>query len=196
MNILYLGPPSPLIKYLLSDKDSISLSLCNKILREWQYAFRAQSHDWIVSYGYRYILPQWFLDKFPNRVVNCHIGYLPFGRGASPNLFAWLNQEPHGVTLHYIDAGVDTGDIIGQEQVVFANPELETLATSYQVLQDAMVDLFKEYWPLLKAGNAPRKPQEGKGTYHTTAEANEILSTLPDGWDTPVSVLENYRVEH
>lgn len=46
--------------------------------------------------------------------MNLHISYLPWNKGADPNFWSCIDGTPAGVTLHHIDAGVDTGDIIAQ----------------------------------------------------------------------------------
>ena len=61
-----------------------------------------------------------------------------------------LEATPAGVTIHYIDAGVDTGDVIAQREVALADDD--TLATAYAKLQDAMAALFREQWPAIRAG--------------------------------------------
>jgi len=45
-----------------------------------------QSADFIISYGYRHLLPQEVIDEFPGRAINLHISMLPWNRGADPNL--------------------------------------------------------------------------------------------------------------
>ncbi len=83
------------------------------------------------------------------RVVNLHPGYLPWNRGSDPNLWSWIDNTPKGVTIHYVDEGVDTGDLIAQRLVEFEAHE--TLASSYQRLQVEMVKLFVEHWQSIRA---------------------------------------------
>lgn len=70
-----------------------------------------------ISAGYRSIIRPDVIACFPNGIVNVHTSLLPFGRGANPNAWAIANRTPSGVTLHLIDAGVDTGPILVQEEV-------------------------------------------------------------------------------
>ena len=63
---------------------------------------------------------QIFKNKIINltkyKIINCHAGKLPFYRGR--NILNWAlinNEEEFGITIHYVDKGVDTGDIILQE---------------------------------------------------------------------------------
>ena len=66
--------------------------------------------DFIVSYGYRYIIKKNIIDYFHKRIINLHISYLPYNRGADPNLWSILEDTPSGVTIHYIDDDKHTSD--------------------------------------------------------------------------------------
>ena len=102
--------------------------------------------NFIVSFGCRHIIKKSVLEYLPDRVINLHISYLPWNRGADPNLWSFLEDTPKGVSIHYIDEGIDTGDIIIQKRVSL-DEDSETLATSYNKLEMSIIDLFKEIWP-------------------------------------------------
>ncbi len=70
-----------------------------------------------ISVLYGYILPADLLGNFPCGVANLHPSFLPYGRGAHPNAWAIAEGHPAGVSLHLVDAGVDTGPIIRREEV-------------------------------------------------------------------------------
>ena len=145
--------------------------------------------DFIVSYRYRYILEKKIVDRFVGRAINLHISYLPWNRGADPNLWSWIDGTPKGVTIHYIDEGIDTGDVLCQRIVKFNDNE--TLATSYKRLQEAMVVMFISVWPLVRLGNFPGEQQPNGGSYHNISDKNELLhyGLLTKGWHTPVLML-------
>jgi methionyl-tRNA formyltransferase len=66
----------------------------------------------------------------PRGAINIHTGITPEYRSADPIFWALYRGEPEkvGVTIHYIDAGVDTGPVISQERVpVYADDSLATL---------------------------------------------------------------------
>ena len=50
-------------------------------------------------------------------IVNLHISYLPWNRGAHPNFWSFFDATPTGVSIHLIDKGIDTGPIIVQKKV-------------------------------------------------------------------------------
>jgi len=73
--------------------------------------------DAIIVVGYGRIIPQWMIDlpKFGN--INLHASWLPRYRGAAPIQWAIANGESQtGVTIMRIDAGLDTGDILLQDE--------------------------------------------------------------------------------
>lgn len=143
------------------------------------------TYDWIVSYGYLQKVPAYLCEEGDGRLINLHISYLPWNRGKDPNLWSWIDDTPKGVTIHYIAAGIDTGDIIAQREVSFGTDE--TLATSYQKLRHAMDNLFFETWPLLTSGKTTRMPQTHAGTYHRSSDKSAIA--LADGYETKCSQL-------
>jgi len=61
------------------------------------------------------------IDAFAGRILNLHLGLSPYYRGAGTNFWPLVNREPEfvGATIHYLDAGIDTGPIIAH-----ARPEL------------------------------------------------------------------------
>ncbi|MCL0081308.1 hypothetical protein M1N64_03665 [Peptococcaceae bacterium] len=50
------------------------------------------------------------MDKFQGRAINLHISFLPWNRGADPNFWSFIENAPVGVSIHYLDEGIDTGD--------------------------------------------------------------------------------------
>src|SRR5258708_9850020 len=74
--------------------------------------FAADLH---VSMSYDQILREKILSLPPRGTLNCHAGALPFYRGRNPLTWAIINGEAEfGVTVHWVDLGIDTGDIVRQ----------------------------------------------------------------------------------
>jgi phosphoribosylglycinamide formyltransferase-1 len=72
----------------------------------------------VVLAGYMHLLTPPFLQRFPERVVNVHPSLLPRFPGSRPIDDALAaGVEVTGVTVHYVDDGVDTGPVIAQEEV-------------------------------------------------------------------------------
>lgn len=188
MKVLALGPPSPLFEWLETQAD---VTYETQPLRDG--LIRWGKFDWLVSYGYRYILKKDILDLFPDRAVNVHISYLPWNRGADPNLWSWLDDTPKGVTIHHMDEGIDTGDIIFQVAVDFSGGD-PTLAESYETLKRVATQAFKVAWGTLVDGTAERHPQVGKGSFHRASDmAYWRYLFIPLKWDTPCSEIREGR---
>lgn len=149
MNILLLGEKSNLlIDKLLSLGHSADI-ICDKITIE-----TAKKYDFLISFGYRYILKKDVIDFFPDKIINLHISLLPYNRGANPNLWSYLEDTPKGVTIHYIDESVDTGNIILQKEV-----QNDTLKTSYDRLISEIVMLFNNNAENILNGSISSYPQ-------------------------------------
>jgi len=172
-HILFLGQDdSPLLKWL-REKEKVVINTSDKITPEF---IKQNNITFLISYGYRHILKKDVLDKFQNKAINLHISYLPWNRGADPNFWSFVEDTPKGVTIHYLDEGVDTGDIIVQKEVKFES-ENETLATTYQKLHVEIQELFKNHWAEIKTGKCQRRKQTEKGGYHKVKD-KECLSHL------------------
>ena len=86
--------------------------------RELVAALRARDVEAVVLAGFMRILTPAFLDAFPGRVINTHPALCPAfpGTGAPAQALAH-GVKVTGVTVHFVDAGVDTGPIIAQRAV-------------------------------------------------------------------------------
>ncbi len=194
MKVLFLGGKNPecekLLQFFHSAKEEV-ITIVEKItLQELQTI----NPEIIVSYNYRFILkPEIF--SFPRLgTVNLHVSYLPWNRGADPNFWSHVENTPKGVTVHYIDDGIDTGDIIGQELVEFSDDD--TLKTSYEKLHQTMQKLFCSLWQDIRIGMARRSKQAGEGTFHLAKDKDPFLPLLKKGYDTPISVLAGQGRNH
>lgn len=74
--------------------------------------------DILVSMSFNQIMKEEIIQSAPKGFINCHAGALPFYRGRNPLNWALINgEESFGVTVHYIDPGIDSGDIIARKTV-------------------------------------------------------------------------------
>ncbi len=134
---------------------------------------RALDPDVGVSVLFGYILRPSFLDIFPEGAVNLHPAYLPYNRGAYPNVWSIVDGTPAGVTLHEIDEGVDTGDIWARHQVE-VRPS-DTGRSLYQRLEQAGLYLFQSAWPKWKSDElTPIEQSEAEGTKYYTDDVEKI----------------------
>lgn len=137
--------------------------------------------DLIVSYNYKYLIREDVIDYMKGKIINLHISYLPWNRGSSPNFWSFYDNTPKGVTIHQISAGLDEGKILYQKECEF-NPYEETFVTSYEKLNETIVELFKENWEEIKTGTYELKSQDGNGSYHTMRDFNELIERYPFKW--------------
>lgn len=147
--------------------------------------------DWIVSYGCREIIRKPWIDAYPNKIVNVHVGFLPWNRGADPNFWSWFEGTPKGITIHAIDGGIDTGPIFGQAMVSFKNLEKHDLESTYAVLRKTATDHFIHLWPYIADGLRPSEQDRTIGTYHRTRDKEKWMRMLPKGLKTPVSEVQD-----
>jgi methionyl-tRNA formyltransferase len=189
--ILFLGPENSSILIWLREQGEEVFQTQGKITAQ---SIDLEAYGFLISYGYRHILGKQILDKFIDRAINLHISYLPWNRGADPNFWSFIGKTPKGVTIHYLDEGVDTGDIILQNEIVF-DVNKETLASSYEQLQAAIQELFIQNWNEIKNGLCLRHRQYGEGSHHRVRDKEPLAYLLTSGWNTPVSVLANYAAE-
>lgn len=125
-----------------------------------------------VSVLFDYILRPACIDLFPNGMINLHPSYLPYNRGQYPNVWSLVEGTPAGVTLHQIDEGLDTGDIVAQHEVPVA--ATDTGKTLYEKLEQAGLDLFRDQWVKISQGTATQQPQAGTATIHRTRDVDTI----------------------
>jgi methionyl-tRNA formyltransferase len=149
--------------------------------------------DLAVSYSYRHIIKPEVLAM--GRFINLHISMLPWNRGADPNAWSILDDTPKGVTIHVIDAGLDTGPALFQRAVHF--DDNETLGGSYAKLQAAIQALFIENWPAIRDNTATPRPYREKGSYHHSREFAAIKGRVmgAEGWAVPICLLRARHME-
>lgn len=101
--------------------------------------------------------------------VNTHPSLLPYNRGKHYNFWALVEQVPFGVSIHLVDSGVDTGDVVAQAAIAY--DWSDTGESLYKKAQVAMVDLFRNVYPILRTGQWTSKEQgEGQGSFHRASE--------------------------
>jgi methionyl-tRNA formyltransferase len=126
---------------------------------EFAQEIRRLKPDLIFSFYYRRLLCPATLATPRLGGINLHGSLLPKYRGRAPLNWVLIQGEPiTGVTLHYMDALADHGDIIAQRTVPIAIED--TALTLSRKLTAAARMLLAESYPLIVAGRAPRIPQD------------------------------------
>lgn len=112
-----------------------------------------------VISSYSRILPEALIAAFPLGVLNLHLSRLPEYRGANTLQWTLINGETEtDATLHYIDAGVDTGPVLARERVEIS-PD-DTALTLRDKLLAAGARLMQTWLPRAAAQHLPATPQD------------------------------------
>ena len=155
-------------------------------IKEWK-------PDLIISYNYKHIIGEDVIAYMQGRIINLHISLLPWNRGSNPNFWSFMEDTPKGVTIHQINAGIDTGKIIFQKECFF-DPQKETFLSTYETLNREITELFKEKWQELLTGKFVLAEQNGEGSCHTMKDFKRIKSEIDFAWsDTIAGVVERYK---
>jgi methionyl-tRNA formyltransferase len=143
--------------------------------------------DLIVVAAFGQILPKEVLNFPPLGCINVHPSLLPKYRGAAPLNWTLIHGETRtGVTIMYMDEGLDTGDILLQEETPI-DPE-ETFGHLHDRLSTLGADLLLQAIGLLEVDEAPRRPQGNSLSCYAPMLKKE------DGlirWDEEVSTIVN-----
>ena len=142
--------------------------------------------DFIVSDKTQFIFNEDIIKYLPRRVINLHPSFLPFGRGYYPNFFAIIKEFPLGVTIHFIDEGIDSGEILAQTRI-HCSPD-DTFKDSYNRLRKLMATLFKTLWPDLRVSKLSGIEQNLElGNLFYKRDFENYRDSLINGWDTKIS---------
>jgi methionyl-tRNA formyltransferase len=147
---------------------------------------RALTPDVIVVMAYGQILPKAVLE-IPNiACLNLHASLLPRWRGASPIQAAIADGDHEtGITVMYMDEGLDTGDILLQRKIDIAPNE--TGDSLHDRLAEIAPDALRESLRLLGTGKAPRIPQDKTlATY--APKLNREAGLI--NWNDPAEAIE------
>ncbi len=181
MKILFLYHNELALKLadLLRDKQNQVILWKDKIDIE---KLKEIAPDKIISYTYRYIIKKEVIDFMPTSILNLHISYLPWNRGANPNFWSFIENTPKGVTIHEIDAKLDRGKILLQKKLEF-DKEKETFSTTYQKLNQEIIGLFEENREALLKDKIQGKTALESGSYHSVADFTEYTKNNKVDWN-------------
>lgn len=169
-------------------KDRCKVSLFNGKLKIEQV--KTLEPNMIISYNYNYIIDDEIIKYMRGNIINLHISYLPWNRGFSPNIWSFIDNTPKGVTIHQVDAGLDTGEIMFQKELFFA-AENENFVTTYNELNKAIVKLFKQHWEEIINRKYILSEQKGKGSYHTKKDLDDLKTQTNFQWGDNIAEFLN-----
>ncbi len=149
----------------LAEQYGIDVKICGNVNDpEALQSIRHLDADIGVSLSFNQIIKPGLLNIFPKGMINIHAGKLPMYRGRNVLNWALINGEKEiGVTCHYINAGIDSGDIILQRTfpVESTDDYGSVLNKAIQMCPDVLVESLD----LIERDEVIRTPQSSDGTY-------------------------------
>jgi len=142
--------------------------------------------DFILSFGFRKIISENIIKKLKKPIFNIHLSYLPFNRGAHPNFWSFIENTPAGVSIHTIDKGIDTGNVILKKKIYF-NTSLNKFSTfkkTYNFLFLEAEKLFKKNFNKIYNKKYKKILSNHKGTFHYKKDLPKWLKN----WDMNISL--------
>jgi len=126
-----------------------------------------------ISALFGHLLPQSLLEGCSCEIINLHPSLLPIGRGADPIPWAIIDKQKQGVTIHKIDLGLDTGEIVSQRELL-----VESNLDAGRIYELAIELLFSELTSIfdtwVASGIQGIKQAETIFTYHKSNELERL----------------------
>lgn len=147
-------------------------------------------YDILVSNGCPYILPISKLQDGKKLFINVHPSLLPDLKGKSPINGALLFDRRHGVTCHYMDDGIDTGDIIDQIEIDTKDIRLPLLyRLSFMMEGEVFKKAFSKNFSRINTINDVKSP-----LYYSRSEQDSIL-TIGDSSEKIMRKVRAFGIE-
>lgn len=143
--------PDPVLESYAKKLSVPYLLNCNVNSQDFYNQIKEYNADIFVSMSFDQIVRKQLMNATPLGFINCHAGALPFYRGRNILNWALINGESSfGITVHYIDEGIDTGDIILQK--LYEISLEDNYSTLLRKAYDYCGDLLLESLVLIQKG--------------------------------------------
>ena len=150
--------------------------------------------EFIVCDRYEHLIKKDVIMYMKEKIINAHPSILPLNKGWQSNFWSVYHNTVKGVTIHFVDQGLDTGDIIAQQKINVTNSE--TLRNLYYKSRAAMINLFFDNWYNIKKNKIHRIKQiHEEGTTYYKKEFDPIFPLLPRGWDTTLEEILKLKIK-
>lgn len=181
----YSSKKTNLIKFLRNKKNTVKVFGNKKIDKK-----TIEGSDLIISFGYRRIIKTDLIKLAKRPIINLHISYLPYNKGAHPNFWSFVENTPKGVTIHEIDKRIDNGPIIARKKIIFKKKKNLTFKNTQEFLLKEIEKLFVRNYNRIISGNYLIKKNNLRGTFHKSSQLPKNIST----WNIKISdYLKNYN---
>lgn len=140
----------------LAEKMGIPVELSSNInSQEFIDRIIGYQADLFVSMSFNQIFKDKMINLPEHKTINCHAGKLPFYRGRNILNWALINDETEfGITAHYMDEGIDTGDIIVQQ--TYPITDEDNYATLLEKAYDGCADVLYKAVKMIQSGEVKR----------------------------------------
>ena len=157
-------------------------------LREQDAAFY-KAYDLFLSLHSKQLFPQALVEN--HLCINVHPGLNPHNRGWCPQVFSILNGLPAGVTIHKMDAELDHGPILWQEEIpLYAH---DTSQDIYIRILRKEIEMLEAHLGDLLAGNYTLTPMESEGNINYKADFDALCPIALDDPATYGAVIDRLR---
>ncbi len=164
-NILFLGykkNKTKIISFLKKKKFNV-IEFGNRKITDSTFK---KNFILVISFGYKKIIKPSVIKRLKRPIINLHMSYLPFNRGAHPNFWSFIENTPKGVSIHEIDENIDTGPVVVKKKVIFKNLNRHTLKSTYEVLFKEIENLFIKNFSIILKKKYKKKFSKSKGSIH------------------------------
>ena len=172
MNLVFLGMNEAGEEVLewLQQKEEIDIKAVIEE-REGLQKIKDLRPELVVSSGFEHIVPKQIIQIPEKGIINLHPSYLPHNRGAHPYIWPLIEDTPAGVSLHFMNEGIDEGPVIARKKVEKRpDDDAESLRDH---LMKKQVEIFKDNWDKILREEAWEQNLE-EGSFHLKSDLDEI----------------------
>jgi len=189
--ILILGPKKRNLKIskFLQSKNYNIVSSNEKINLNF---LKKKKIEYIISSGYPHKIDKKSVKFFYGKIINLHATFLPWGKGIGTTFISFLLFQPVGISIHHINSEYDKGNIICRYSLKPKNND--TTRTFYGKLLKKLEEIFIKNHRNIIEKNLKSINQNNflsRPAYYSRDEFENLISTLPLGYDTKLVDLVN-----
>jgi len=132
------------------------------------------------------LIPEDYVKNANFLMINTHPSLLPFHKGSLPVFWSTLLGSALGITLHKIEAGLDSGDIISQQQILY--DKSMTFKEAHAIARSTIIDHLKSLLSKVSRNEPVHSYSQAPfiSSHHLLKDGNALLSKLPLKWDTKI----------
>lgn len=152
------------------------------------FKFSDDQFDVLISDRTNFIFPSKFIDAHANKLlINSHPSLLPNHRGSRSLFWSVYHNDPFGITIHKINKGVDTGEILYQQKITYTED-----CTYREIYDRSRIEILNGFSTILsKVAKSETIESIGNQNIFADLEHKEkdfagIYELLKNGWDTKI----------